>query len=67
MLKINPENLNGIKFSYKSNNEINVLYEKKKHKIDQIINKIKNVGMEIYDISTEEGNLEDVFIDLTKS
>jgi hypothetical protein len=25
------------------------------------------VGMEIYDISTEEGNLEDVFIDLTKS
>jgi len=67
VVEINPENLNGIKFSYKSNNEINVLYEKKKHKIDQIINKIKNVGMEIYDISTDEGNLEDVFIDLTKS
>ena len=31
------------------------------------INKIKNAGMEIYDISTDEGNLEDVFIDLTKS
>ena len=31
------------------------------------INKIKNEGMEIYDISTDEGNLEDVFIDLTKS
>ena len=53
MVEINPENLNGIKFSYKSNNEINVLYEKKKHKIDQIINKIKNVGIEIYDISTD--------------
>jgi len=26
-----------------------------------------NTGMEIYDISTEEGDLEDVFIDLTKS
>ena len=65
--RINPENLNGIQFSYKSNNEITVLYERKKHKIDEIINKIKNAGMEIYDISTEEGNLEDVFIDVTKS
>ena len=66
-IQINPENLNGIKFSYKSDNEITVLYEKNKHKIDQIINKIKNAGMEIYDISTDEGNLEDVFIDVTKS
>ena len=65
--KINPENLNGIKFLYESKNEITVLYEKKKHKIDQIINKIKSAGIEIYDISTDEGNLEDVFIDLTKS
>ena len=64
---INPENLNGIKFSYKLNNEITALYERKKHKIDEIINKVKNNGMEIYDISTDEGNLEDVFIDLTKS
>ena len=65
--KINPENLNGIKFSYNSNNEITVLYERKKHKIDEIINKIKSTGMEIHDISTEEGNLEDIFIDLTKN
>jgi len=64
---INLEDLNGIKFSHNSNNEITALYEKKKHKIDQIINKVKNAGMEIYDISTDEGNLEDVFIDLTKS
>ena len=65
--KINPQDLNGIKFSYSSNNKITALYEKKKHKIDEIINKIKNSGMEIYDISTDEGNLEDVFIDLTKN
>ena len=65
--KIDPKDLNGIKFSYISNNEITALYEKKKHKIDEIISKIKNSGMEIYDISTDEGNLEDVFIDLTKS
>ena len=63
---INLENLNGIKFSYKSNNEITASYEKKKHKIDEIISKVKNAGIEIYDISTDEGNLEDIFIDLTK-
>jgi ABC-2 type transport system ATP-binding protein len=65
--KVDPKDLNGIKFSYISNNEITALYERKKHKIDEIISKIKNSGMEIYDISTDEGNLEDVFIDLTKS
>ncbi len=64
--KIDTKDLNGINFSYISNNEITALYERKKHKIDEIISKIKNSGMEIYDISTDEGNLEDVFIDLTK-
>ena len=28
---------------------------------------VKNAGIEIYDISTDEGNLENVFIDLTKN
>ena len=64
---IDPKDLNGIKFSYNSKNEIIVSYERKKHKIDEIINKIKSAEMEIYDISTDEGNLEDVFINLTKS
>jgi len=67
IVKIDPEDLNGIKFSYKSNNEITASYERKKHKIDEIISKVKNAGMEIHDISTDEGDLEDVFIDLTKS
>jgi len=67
IIKINTKDLNGIKFYYKTNNEITALYEKKRHKIDEIINKVKNAGMEIQDISTDEGNLEDVFIDLTKS
>jgi len=67
IVKINQENLNGIKFTYKSENEIITSYERKKHKIEEIISKVKNAGMEIYDISTDEGNLEDVFIDLTKS
>ena len=65
--KIKSELLNGIKFSYESNNMVIALYERKKHKIDEIINKVKNAGMEIDDISTDEGNLEDVFINLTKN
>tara|TARA_B110001454_G_scaffold157331_1_gene146654 strand:- start:167 stop:1096 length:930 start_codon:yes stop_codon:yes gene_type:complete len=65
--KISLENLNGIKFSQNANNEIVAVYEKKKHKIDEVINKVKKAGIEIYDISTDEGDLEDVFIDLTKS
>jgi len=65
--KISLQNLNGIKFVQKSENEIIASYEKKNHRIDEIINKVKNSGIEIEDISTEDGNLEDVFIDLTKS
>ena len=64
---IDSENLNGIKFSYNQKNEVIASYERKKHDIDEIISKVKNANMEIYDISTDEGNLEDVFIDLTKS
>tara|TARA_B110000438_G_scaffold281739_1_gene308164 strand:+ start:2690 stop:3619 length:930 start_codon:yes stop_codon:yes gene_type:complete len=65
--KIKIQDFDGVKFSYTSNNEVVASYERKKHKIDQLINKIKNSGMEIDDISTDEGSLEDVFIDLTKS
>ena len=65
--EINNKNLNGVKFEYNSKSELVVSYERKKHKIDEIINKVKNEGIEIYDISTDDGNLEDVFIDLTKS
>ena len=67
VIKVNPGQINGIKFFYNTNNEITVSYERKKHKIDEIISKVKNAGMEIYDISTDEGDLEDVFIDLTKN
>ena len=67
VVPINSKELNGIKYIYNSNNEITAIYERKKHSIDEVINKIKSAGMEIYDISTNEGDLEDVFIDLTKS
>tara|TARA_B100001123_G_scaffold87180_1_gene100187 strand:- start:3392 stop:4321 length:930 start_codon:yes stop_codon:yes gene_type:complete len=54
-------------FYSNKNNEITVTYERNKHKIEDIIDIIKNEGVEIVDISTEDGNLEDVFIQLTKN
>ena len=65
--KIKTDNLNGVKFFYKSNNEIVAIYNRKKHKIDEIIDKVKKSGIEINDISTDDGDLEDVFIDVTKN
>ena len=58
--------IDGIKFEFKDNNQIVAIYERKKHHIDKIINIIKKANIEIEDISTNEGNLEDIFIELTK-
>ena len=54
-------------FKSNSNNEIIVTYEKKRHKIEEIINIVKNQGAKIIDLSTDDGDLEDVFIQLTKN
>ena len=61
------QSINRIKFSSKSKNEIVALYEKNKHNIDEIINILKKEKVEIEDIVTVEGDLEDVFIKLTKN
>ena len=65
--RFNKKNINGIQFFSEGKDEITVLYERKKHKIDEIIDVIKKEGMEIIDISTDDGNLEDVFLQLTKN
>ena len=49
------------------NNEIVISYDKEKIKIEEIMKLIKNEGVEILDISTDDADLEDVFIELTKS
>ena len=59
--------MSGLFFSSNSNHEIMITYERNKHKIEDIINIIKSEGVEIIDISTDDGNLEDVFIQLTKN
>jgi ABC-2 type transport system ATP-binding protein len=44
-----------------------VSYEKSKINIEEIINLLKKANTQIYDISTDDGDLEDVFIRLTKN
>ena len=55
--------LNGVKFS-KIDTEIVATYDKNKFKFDQIIDVVKN-NAEILDISTDDGDLEDIFLQVT--
>ena len=55
--------LNGVKFS-KTDTEIIASYDKNKFRFDQIIDVVKN-NAEILDISTDEGDLEDIFLKVT--
>ena len=47
-------------------NEIVISYEKNKITTEEIINLIQKQNAKIIDISTDDGDLEDVFIRLTK-
>ena len=55
--------LDGVIFS-KSDSLIVATYDKNKFKFDQIIEAVKNKA-EILDISTDEGDLEDIFLQVT--
>ena len=48
-------------------NEICLSYEKSKVNIEKLINLIKKENIQIEDISTDDGDLEDVFLRLTKN
>ena len=55
--------LNGVMFS-KIDSQITATYNKNKLKFDQIIDAVKN-NTEILDIYTEDGDLEDIFLQVT--
>jgi len=56
-----------LKIEYLKNNQILIKYDKTISNIEDIIFKIKEKGLEIEDIMTEDADLEDVFIKLTKN
>ena len=61
--KFDEIELDGVKFT-KNGTQIEASYDKNKFKFDQIINVVKK-NTEILDISTEDGDLEDIFLKLT--
>mgnify|MGYP001156846295 CR=1 FL=1 len=68
--KINEEislKLNGTKFLINQDNTITVTYEKNSLKFDNILKILKDNRLEILDISTDDSNLEDVFVKLTNN
>jgi ABC-2 type transport system ATP-binding protein len=58
--------IKGIKFKIISKNLISATYEKGSLDFREIINYLNQNEIKIEDISTEEGDLEDVFVQLTK-
>ena len=67
--KINIENmsLDSLKIISNDDNKLTVSYEKSKLKIDEIISYLSKQNIKILDISTDDADLEDVFIGLTKN
>ncbi len=66
-IKINNKHFKSLKIISNVNNEICISYEKNEIKIDEIINLIQKDNIKILDISTDDGDLEDVFLALTKN
>jgi len=64
---IKDEDLESLKIISKLDQEICVSYEKSKISMEDLINLIKKNNTKIKDISTDDGDLEDVFLRLIKN
>ena len=59
-------NMKGIQFKIISKNQITATYDKNSLNFSEIINYFNQNNLKIEDISTDDGDLEDVFVQLTK-
>lgn len=66
-IDIKEDDLESLKIISKLDNEVCVSYEKSKVNIEELINLIKKNNIKIIDISTDDGDLEDVFLRLIKN
>ena len=64
---INCNTFESLKVLSNDGNKLVLSYEKSKLSIDSIISEIKKQDIKIQDISTDDGDLEDVFLRLTKN
>ena len=67
IIDIKDDEINSLKVISKSGNQICVSYEKSKIHMEELINLIKKNDVKIIDISTDDGDLEDVFLRLIKN
>ena len=67
MVNIKDGEINSLKVISKMGTEICVSYEKREIHIEELINLIKKNNIKIIDISTDDGDLEDVFLRLIKN
>jgi ABC-2 type transport system ATP-binding protein len=67
LINIKDEEIDSLKVISKSDNQICVSYEKSKIHIEELIDLIKKNNVKIIDISTDDGDLEDVFLRLIKN
>ena len=66
-VSIDDRSLKSLNILSSEANELTISYEKNALNINEIINFITNQDIKILDISTDDGDLEDVFIRLTKN
>ena len=66
-INIREGDLESLKIISNLENEICVSYEKSKINMEELINLIKKNNVQIEDISTDDGDLEDVFLRLIKN
>jgi len=66
-IEIKNDTLESLKIIYNNKNEICMSYEKSRINIEDIIKLVKKENVIINDISTDDGDLEDVFLRLTKN
>ena len=66
-VNINESALKSLKIISNERNKFCISYEKSKINIDQIISHLNSQNIKIFDISTDDGDLEDVFLRLTNS
>ena len=66
-VNINNSSLKSINIISNEMNELEVSYEKSSLNINEIIKFINEQNIDLLDISTDDGDLEDVFLRLTKN
>jgi ABC-2 type transport system ATP-binding protein len=57
--------LSGVQFNSESSDSISAIYEKNSYKFDDIANVLRENNIRILDITTQDSDLEDVFVKLT--